>query len=178
MHKSAAGAVLAMLLAVPATAAPREVADVVHATNPYGKGAVSFLFLKAYDATLWTDAAHWSMDDCFALTLHYGMAFSSDEIVERTMTEMARVAPGMSAATQTKYRAMLPRLFPAVKAGDTITALHTPGAPTRFFHNGTLVGASDDAAFAKPFFAIWLSPATSNPDLRKQLLALGRKSSS
>ncbi len=172
MRRSIAGALtaLAVLLALPAGAAPREVADVLHAARPYGKGAVTFLFLKAYDATLWTDAAHWSMDSCFALNLHYGMGFSSDEIVERTMKEMNHVAPGLDAATQAKYRAMLPRLFPAVKSGDTITALHTPGAPTRFFHNGIPVGQSDDAAFAGPFFAIWLSPATSDPGLRKQLL--------
>lgn len=161
---------LAVLAATPVAAAPREIADTIHAAKPYGKGAVSFLFMTAYDATLWTDAAHWSMDLCFALTLHYGMGFSTAELVERTMTEMAHVAPHLDAATQARYRAMLPKLFPSVKSGDTITALHTPGQPTKFYHNGALVGQSDDAAFAAPFFAIWLSPATSDPGLRRKLL--------
>ncbi len=164
----------ALLVATPVAAVPREIADAIHAAKPYGKGAVSFLFLTAYDATLWTDARPWSMNSCFALTLHYGMGFSTDELVDRTMSEMARVAPHLDAATQARYRAMLPRLFPSVKSGDTITALHTPGQPTRFFHNGAPVGQSDDAGFAAPFFAIWLSPATSDPGLRRKLLALNK----
>ncbi|HEX4302071.1 MAG TPA: chalcone isomerase family protein [Rhizomicrobium sp.] len=161
----------AVLAATPAWAAPREIAETIHAAKPYGKGAVSFLFMTAYDATLWTDAPHWSMDSCFALTLHYGMGFSTDELVDRTMSEMTHVAPHLDVATQARYRAMLPKLFPGVKSGDTITALHTPGQPTKFYHNGTLVGQSDDAGFAAPFFAIWLSPATSDPGLRRKLLA-------
>jgi hypothetical protein len=172
MRKFGALFALLLLAAAPASAAPREIADTIHAAKPYGHGTVTFLFLKAYDATLWTDAAHWSMASGFALTLHYDMSFSSDELAERTMKEMQHVAPGLDAATQTRYRAMLPRLFPDVKSGDTITALHTPGAPTRFFHNGVFVAASDDAAFAEPFFAIWLSPRTSDPALRAKLLKL------
>lgn len=163
---------LAILGAAPAAAAPREIASVIHAAKPYGKGTVTFLFANVYDAALWTEAPHWSMAACFALTLHYNMDFSSAELVDRTMTEMTHVAPDLDQATQARYRAMLPKLFPAVNAGDTITALHTPGQPTRFFHNGVPVGKSDDAAFAQPFFAIWLSPATSDPGLRRQLLAM------
>ena len=91
------------------------------------------------------------------------------------MKEMRRVAPTLDAVTLAHYRAMLPRLFTGVKSGDTITALHKPGQPTCFYHNGAYVGKSDDAAFAGPFFAIWLSPATSDTDLRADLLALNRK---
>ena len=174
MRRTGALFALLLLATAPATAAPHEIADTIHAAKPYGQGTVTFLFLKAYDATLWTDAAHWSMASCFALTLHYDMGFSSDELVARTMKEMQRVAPGLDAAAQARYRAMLPRLFPEVKSGDTITALHMPGAPTRFFHNGAFVAASDDAAFAEPFFAIWLSPRTSDPALRAKLLKLAQ----
>jgi hypothetical protein len=40
----------------------------------------------------------------------------------------------------------------------------------RFFRNGTPIGDIDDREFARAFFAIWLDPRTSEPELRKQLL--------
>jgi hypothetical protein len=60
----------------------------------------------------------------------------------------------------------------AVKAGDRITAIHTPGQPVRFFHNGRMTASSEDSTFADPFFGIWLSPKTSEPSLRRALLRL------
>ena len=67
---------------------------------------------------------------------------------------------------------MLAPLFPDVKAGDTITALHEPGKPTRFFLNGKPLGEAKDPGFADAFFAIWLSPKTSEKRLRRKLLRL------
>jgi len=46
-----------------------------------------------------------------------------------------------------------------------------PGQGTRFFLNGSLRGEVADADFTRLFFGIWLSPKTSEPRLREQLLA-------
>ena len=46
-----------------------------------------------------------------------------------------------------------------------------PGVGTRFFFNGSLRGEVADADFTRLFFGIWLSPKTSEPRLREQLLA-------
>jgi Chalcone isomerase-like len=151
---------------------PAEIGGVINATKPYGSGSLSWLIFTAYDASLWTDAPQWSMDRPFALTLDYRMSFSTQELVDSTLEELAVVAPGMPAQSKVRYRPMLMRAFPPVKSGDRITALHTPGAPVQFFHNGRPTADSVDAAFAEPFFAIWLSPRTSEPKLRAALLRI------
>lgn len=160
----------------PAMAAPvqkpPELAGVIHATKPYGSGSISWLFITAYDAILWTDAQNWSYAKPFALSLRYHMSFSSKEIVDRTIKEMHKVAPDVSAQRLAHIRAMLGPLFPSVTNGDVITALYRPGEPTAFFKNGNPLGVSDDTGFAKPFFDIWLSPKTSERHLRKKLLHL------
>jgi len=52
----------ALFAATPCFAeAPHEIEPTIKAENPYGKGAFRALFMTAYDAELWTDATHWSM---------------------------------------------------------------------------------------------------------------------
>jgi hypothetical protein len=156
--------------AVLATPKPAELANVIRADAPFGTASMHWLWMTAYDAELWTDAPKWSMSSPFALTLRYHHSFDGLDIVERTIKEMHNVDPSLGKDRLAAYRAKLVDLFPSVKPGDEITALYAPGAPVRFFYNGRLTGELDDADFAKPFFGIWLSPRTSDPALRAQLL--------
>ena len=75
-----------------------EIASVIHAATPYGKGSYAFLLMTPYDAQLWTDAPHWSMEAPFALTLRYHMDFSTDDFVSRGLDEMKHVDPSLDAA--------------------------------------------------------------------------------
>jgi hypothetical protein len=160
----------ALLLAVPALAAPAEVAKTIRAKAPYGEATASALFIKAYTATLWTDAPRWSMAKPFALTIRYDMNFDSDEIVECTVKEMEHVNPAFQPSAA--MTASLTRSFPAVKSGDRVTALHLPGKPVMFYKNGVRTGQIAGAGFARDFFGIWLSPNTSDAGMRKSLLRL------
>ena len=164
---------LALILAtVPALGAPPEIAPFIHADEPLGAGKYTVLFLTAYDAQLWTDAPHWSMDVPFALTLHYHIGFSPGEIVSRSLAEMKHVDPSLDESALKRYDGEMTRIFPAVADGDEITALYEPGKPVKFFHNGVVLGDISDAPFAADFFGIWLSPRSSAPDLRRALLNL------
>jgi hypothetical protein len=168
-------AVLAFIALVASAAAvtrPLELGSTISSTKPYGSGSLTWLFFTAYDATLWTDAPQWSMNVPFALTLRYRMGFSTDELVERTVEEMTKVAPGTSKDALARFGAALGKAFPPVKDGDRITALYSPGQGTRFFRNGIATEHIADAAFADPFFGIWLSAKTSEPKLRAALLGL------
>jgi hypothetical protein len=164
----------ALLATVPAFAAddskPSEISNVIKAAAPYGEGAYRVLFMKAYDATLWTDAGQWSMTAPFALSLTYHFACSASDIVDRAMKEMAHDNPNIDAATQERYRNLMSSVAPAVKDGDETTSLYTPDGTVRFFRDGQLVGQVHDQNFAKAFFGIWLSPATTDPGLRTDLL--------
>ena len=62
-------------------------------------------------------------------------------------------------------------LFPDVKKGDRITGVHQSATGAVFWSNGRLLGEVRDPQFAKLFFGIWLSPQTSQPQLRRALLA-------
>jgi hypothetical protein len=163
-----------IVLATRAFAAtkPPAISEIVKAQQPYGTGTLSWFLIPAYDASLWTDAMHWSMQTPFALSLTYRMSFSSSAIVDRSVKEMKHDNPSLSDATLAGYRTTMASLFPSVASGDRITGLYTLDGTTRFFHNGQLTGQVHDPAFAQAFFGIWLSPQTSEPDLRANLLHL------
>jgi hypothetical protein len=160
-----------MMLIGPAMAAPAEIASVIHAATPYGSGKYAVLFITAYDAELWTDARAWSMDAPFALTLRYHIGFSSDYLVNRSLREMKGVDPALSDADIARYRKAMAFFAPA-SSGDEMSMLYQPGQPVRFFKNGALTGEVSEPGFAQDFFGVWLSPNTSDPDLRKSLLNL------
>jgi Chalcone isomerase-like len=157
---------------IPAQAAPPEIGDVIRSDKPYGEGHVNFLFIKAYNARLWTDASTWSMDAPCAMEITYGMAFDTDDLVERTIKEMKNVDPGLSAADLAKLTPELDKVYPPVKSGDRLVALYVPGKPVTFSHNGIPTGSIVGDGFARDFFGIWLSPNTSAPSLRRDLLRL------
>lgn len=159
------------LAATPAlAAAPAEIAPVIHAKTPYGEGDYTFLLMTAYQAQLWTDAPQWSMRAPFALTIRYGMGFSTDDFVSRAIDEMKHVDPSLSQQTLDSYAAAMTKVFPPVEKGDEITALYRPGKPVKVFKNGAPTGSVAAKGFAQPFFGIWLSPASSDPTLRNMLL--------
>ena len=61
------------------------------------------------------------------------------------------------------------RIFPDVRPGDHVLGLQLPEG-AHFFLNDRPLGAIDDPAFARAFFAIWLDARTSAPELRAALL--------
>jgi hypothetical protein len=98
-------------------------------------------------------------------------------IAERSLKEMKRQG-NFGPEREQAWLDTMQQAFPDVKSGDRITGLHTPGVGARFWYNGQLRPGSQgeprpDAAraeFSKVFFGIWLSDATSEPELRKRLL--------
>ena len=159
------------LMSAPALAAPQEVSSVIHAATPYGAGKYAVLFITAYDAELWTDAPQWSMSAPFALTLRYHIGFSSDYLINRTLREMKGVDPALSDADIARYKKAMAFFAPA-SSGDEMTMLYQPDQPVRFFKNGQPTGEVFEPGFAQDFFGVWLSPNTSDTDLRKSLLKL------
>lgn len=168
----AAAPALCLLAPVLALAAPPEIANVIKSDKPYGEGHMNFLFIKAYNARLWTDAPTWSMDAPFAMEITYGMGFNTDDLTGRTIKEMKTVDPAISDADVAKLTPQLNTVYPPVKSGDRLVALYVPGKPVMFSHNGQPTGSIAGDSFTKDFFGIWLSPNSSAPGLRKDLLKL------
>lgn len=149
----------------------------VQAQLPQAKAAgttrMRFFGLSIYDAQLWVapgfDAAQYASRP-LALELRYLRTLNGKSIAERSLQEMRRGGP-LDAATEQRWLQAMAEAFPDVKEGDRLTGLHTPGAGTRFFFNGTLRATVADPAFGPQFFGIWLAPWTSEPRLRGELLA-------
>jgi hypothetical protein len=77
-------------------------------------------------------------------------------------------------AQEAKWLLEMQRVVPDVKTGDRILGIHKPGIGAEFWVNGKPVGEIQDAEFARLFFGIWLSPKTSEPQIRTLLLGGNR----
>lgn len=137
-----------------------------------GQGRFRYFGLSIYDARLWSaesvDPARWA-ELPLTLELQYARSLVGREIAKRSLAEMRRQASISDAQGQAWLQAM-EAAFPDVKAGDRLSGQHEPGAGAQFFFNGQARQRIADAQFARLFFGIWLSPQTSEPALREQLL--------
>lgn len=167
---AALGTSLGLRAALPV---PGEVAAELPGMRLLGSGRLTFFAMHIYDARLWVGAAF--QPEAFsmfplALELEYARNLKGELIAERSLKEMLRGADMASERAQA-WLAQMNKLFPDVTKNDRLTAAHRPGQALRFFLNGQLRGEVSDPAFAPAFLGIWLAPHTSEPKLRRALLA-------
>lgn len=152
--------------------APAEVLAAWPNAKRQGAGVLRFLGLQVYEIRLWINArrvdADWAQTP-LALELRYVRSLKGRLIAERSLKEMSRQAE-IPAAQGERWMAAMTALFPDVGDGDRITGIQLPGESARFYFNGEFRGEVRDPAFVPLFFGIWLSPRTSEPRLREQLL--------
>jgi len=167
---TAAAALLS--LQASATSLPAELRPALPTAALAGQAKMSFWGFDVYQASLWVapgfSAAAYA-DHGFALELSYLRNFSGADIAKRSLTEMARQG-ALRADQAQRWGDQMRALFPDVKSGDRLTGIHRPGLGARFLLNGQLRGEIADPEFARLFFGIWLSPHTSEPNLRLALL--------
>ena len=141
-----------------------------------GQGTMRFLGFEVYRARLWVgpgfDAAHYG-DQPLALELTYHRSFSASDIAKRSLEEMRRVG-SFTPQQAARWQRALQAALPDVKPGDRLLGLHHPSTGAVFKMAGRVVGEVADAEFSRLFFGIWLSPQTSEPGLRQELLAATR----
>lgn len=139
-----------------------------------GSARMRFFGLNIYDAKLWVPGgfkASAYAQSPFALELIYLRSLDGKAIAERSLKEMQRQGVIGSELEKSWLVAML-QAFPDVKTDDRIVGAHTPGVGARFWHNGQPRPGVRDAEFSRMFFGIWLSEATSEPQMRSRLLGL------
>jgi hypothetical protein len=141
-----------------------------------GSAKLRVLGFEVYTARLWVqlnfEQNRFAEHD-FALELQYLRELKGTDIAQRSLKEMQRVST-VNEAQAERWLKALKDIFPDVQRGDRITGVHDAKGTARFIKNGQLLGEVKDAQFAQAFFAIWLSPQTSQPGLREQLLAHAR----
>jgi hypothetical protein len=154
------------------TKLPQEINTALAPTQYSGTGKLTFFGLNVYDASLWVSSgfkANDFDDHAFALDLHYLRNFSAADIAKRSLDEMQRIEP-VPQEKATQWIKAMSEAFPNVKKGDRLIGVHQPSGGATFWLNGKRSGEIRDAEFSRQFFAIWLSPKTSQPKLRLALL--------
>lgn len=160
----------------PAHAAEHGAAAPLSGLRLSGQGVLRFLGFEVYRARLWVspgfDAANYSAQP-LALELTYHRDFSAQAIAKRSLEEMRR-AGSFTPEQAARWQQALQAALPDVTSGDRLLGIHQPGVGATFKMGGRVVGEVADAEFSRLFFGIWLSPQTSEPSLRQQLLAATR----
>lgn len=137
-----------------------------------GQGLLRFFGMDIYRARLWVsagfDANNYAATP-LALELLYHRNFSAESIAKRSLEEMQHVG-SFSKEQAARWQKMLRAALPDVKPGDRLLGVYQPGAGAVFKMGGRVVGEVPDAEFARLFFGIWLSPQTSEPALRRELI--------
>ena len=150
---------------------PPELASELPGARWRGSGVMRFFGLPIYDLRLWSPAplVGDGASQSLALELVYARKLVGEMIASRSLDETRRIGP-FSEAQGASWLAAMTQLFPDVQAGDRLTGVQRPGQSAVFFFNGQRRGEVLDADFSRLFFGIWLSPRTSEPKLRSQLL--------
>ena len=151
----------ALVLPMPAWASK----DPTAGLQRWGQGEYRRFGFLVYEATLWagTDPERPPL----ALRLDYQRTISGRAIAEASVKEMRRL--GADPADLARWGEQMLRLFPDVREGDQILGIQHPDRAS-FLFNGRPLGEIVDGQFARRFFAIWLDPKTSAPELRAALL--------
>lgn len=158
---------------------PAYIAREIAGARLSGEGKLTWFGLRVYDARLYVPARGLDLHAAdlytqpFALQLTYARKLAGRAIAERTRDEMEKLGAGSDEQRAAWLREMI-RIFPDVTAGQTLAGLHAAYGATRFYFDGSVVGAIEDPAFGRAFFSIWLDPRTSAPKLRADLLRAAR----
>jgi hypothetical protein len=179
-------AAAALVAAASTVAAPAAMSNAANAATPTpahvrkylgevplaGTGKLTWYGFHVYDAALFVapgfDLANAHVQP-FVLELTYARRLDGKGIADASRDEIERLGFGSEAQRARWYGQML-KLFPNVEKGRKLAGVNVPGTGARFYFDGQFLGAIDDPAFARAFFAIWLDERTRAPQLRESLL--------
>ncbi len=134
-----------------------------------GEAELKFMFWSVYYSRLYTaDGGYREGQLPLRMEMEYQLPVKRKALVERTAQEWDHL--GVEQARQEPWLTALRDLWPDLERKDTLTLEVDAGGVSTFFHNGEPLGRIADQAFADRFLAIWLSPDTSRPEVRKALI--------
>lgn len=162
-------AALVILWSNTSLALPAKIEDKNDVWHVVGEGSLNFLFLDVYDIALYTENGSFNAALPYMLVIEYFHAFSADDIIERSLSEMHLQSP-LSRKERAQFKGYLKRSIPDVRNHDMIRAKMIPKQGIEFQVNNEEPIKIADANFAARFLDIWLGKKTSEPELRKKLL--------
>ena len=146
-----------------------EVTALVPQAQLVGTARMKYLLWNVYDVKLYTSSGQWRDGEPFALELNYLRNLKGSAIAKRSVEEI-RKQGFTDEPTLSNWYQQLTRMMPDVNKGTRLTGVVDTNNHTLFYRDGVEIAYLDDPLFSKWFFNIWLSDATSEPKLRRQLL--------
>lgn len=138
-----------------------------------GRAKFTFLFWDIYKSTLFTKTGIYddTLSDDLIYKIEYLQDITAKELIIRTVEQWQHLK-----INESQYQQFIPLLeviWPDIKSGDSLT-LYRSELASVFYFNDKKIGAIANNKFGQLFVDIWLSPNTSEPELRKSLLAQDR----
>lgn len=138
-----------------------------------GEARMSHLFWDIYDAKLFTQSGTYQAEPYPAeqypvlLSLTYLRDVEAEHIVKATNEQWQHLGYSQFVG---QYDEQLLKIWPDIKRGESLSVFVGADEKAVFYHNQRVIGGIDNPAFASHFLAIWLSPNTSEPKMRQQLI--------
>jgi hypothetical protein len=134
-----------------------------------GVARLKVLFWDVYESSLYTPDGTWSEGvRPLRLDIRYLRSISALDLVKQTGKEWAE--QGKSSPQHMVWQGELLSIWPDVTEGDVISLAIDPSGVSTFLFNGDAIGTIGDPQFGEDFAGIWLSPDTTRPALRRQLI--------
>lgn len=135
-----------------------------------GRVKFSVLFWDIYNSTLYTKSGnyyHENSPESLLFKIEYLKDITTDNLLKRTVEQWKYL--DIPESQYTPYISRLKAIWPNISSGDSLTML-VEQKKSIFYFNNVKVGVITDKVFSKLFLDIWLSPETSQAQLRAQLL--------
>ncbi|WP_440905382.1 chalcone isomerase family protein [Catenovulum sp. SX2] len=169
--------VFVWLTAVVSTSLSAEVPSPLRDLYKHGQGTMQVYFWKLYDAEFYLPSKTLDLTDYpQALKITYLRDIKKKDLIDATKEQWQHI--GLTHENQNSWLKLLDDIWPEITKNDTLVVRVELDGTSQFFYRKaggkslTLLGDVADPEFGKSFLAIWLSPKTSRPDLREQLLGL------
>jgi len=136
-----------------------------------GEARLEVMFWSIYDSRLYSaDGSYTEGQRPLRLELQYLRDIEASDLVEHTRNEWQHLQ--LRSENQSEWLDELVRLWPNVKEDDVLALEISASGRSMFTLNGEALGSISDPEFGPSFLAIWLSPATSRPELRRNLIGM------
>lgn len=143
-----------------------------NALQKVGEAKLTMFFFDIYESSLFTPTGRFEPGvRPLRLEIRYLRDIAGSDLVEQTGKEWQ--AQNLQHPQQDQWLERLNAMWPDVKDGDVLALEIDTDNASRFTFNGELLGRIEDADFGPQFAAIWLSPDTTRPKLREQLIRGG-----
>jgi hypothetical protein len=133
-----------------------------------GRAQFSVLFWDIYESRLYTPSGQFEgVKPSVLFEITYQKDITKQDLIERTIEQWQHL--GLVKDDYQRFVLPLNNLWPNIIDGDRL-ALHVGVGESVFYLNDKYIGQIEGEGFAALFLDIWLSPKTSQPKLRLQLL--------